>query len=152
MKPLLHHLRLLPLALCLVSLGCAADQLVYTPVNPTFGGNPNNAAGLLAIANAQNDYKAPVADTTALTPLQKFNQTLLNSVLGKLNTNLLGDLFNKDGSLSAGNEIRSGNYQITIASASTADCGGTCPTGSLVLITQDVTIPGSSTRIVIGSN
>ncbi|HEX5379077.1 MAG TPA: curli assembly protein CsgF, partial [Phenylobacterium sp.] len=34
-----------------------AQQLVYTPVNPTFGGNPFTSGHLLAEANAQNQYK-----------------------------------------------------------------------------------------------
>ena len=150
MKPISVKHELLGLALCLASLGCAADQLVYTPVNPTFGGNPNNASGLLAIANAQNDFKAPVVAAAQLTPLQKFNQSLLNSVLNKLNSNLLGNLFNSDGTLIAGNVIRSGNYEIAVTTADQATCG--CPVGSLTLTTRDVTIPGSSTSIIIGSN
>lgn len=145
--------QLLPLVLCLVSLTCSADQLVYTPVNPTFGGNPNNAAGLLAIANAQNDYKAPVAPSTSstpLTPLQKFNQTLLNSVLSKLNSKLLGDLFTPDGNLTVGSTILAGNYEIKVTLADQATCN--CPVGALLLTTRDVTIPGSVTSVVIGSN
>jgi curli production assembly/transport component CsgF len=31
-----------------------AGSLVYTPTNPSFGGNPNNGPNLLAVANAQN--------------------------------------------------------------------------------------------------
>ena len=34
----------------------AAEDLVYTPVNPSFGGNPFNSAHLLGIANAQKGY------------------------------------------------------------------------------------------------
>lgn len=36
-----------------------ADELVYTPINPSFGGNPFNSGHLLGIANAQNNYTAP---------------------------------------------------------------------------------------------
>lgn len=36
-----------------------ADDLVYTPINPSFGGSPFNSAHLLGIANAQNDFEAP---------------------------------------------------------------------------------------------
>ncbi|MEZ5855295.1 MAG: curli assembly protein CsgF [Hyphomicrobiaceae bacterium] len=35
-----------------------AADLVYTPVNPNFGGSPFNAAGLLASAEAQKKYKS----------------------------------------------------------------------------------------------
>ena len=33
-----------------------AQDMVYQPVDPSFGGNPFNSAHLLGIANAQNDY------------------------------------------------------------------------------------------------
>ncbi|WP_198598206.1 curli assembly protein CsgF [Mangrovicella endophytica] len=39
-----------------------AGDLVYTPVNPSFGGNPLNSSHLLAIANAQRDATASDAD------------------------------------------------------------------------------------------
>jgi curli production assembly/transport component CsgF len=37
----------------------AAGQLVYRPVNPSFGGDPFNSAHLLGIANANDRYKDP---------------------------------------------------------------------------------------------
>lgn len=39
-----------------------AGDLVYTPVNPSFGGNPLNSSHLLATANAQRDATASDAD------------------------------------------------------------------------------------------
>ena len=36
-----------------------ATELVYTPVNPSFGGNPLNGTWLLNNAQAQNDYDDP---------------------------------------------------------------------------------------------
>ena len=38
-----------------------AQDIVYQPVDPSFGGNPFNSGHLLGIANAQNDYKDPAA-------------------------------------------------------------------------------------------
>jgi curli production assembly/transport component CsgF len=45
----------------LISLNgaAAAGQLVYRPVNPSFGGDPFNSAHLLGIANANDRYKDP---------------------------------------------------------------------------------------------
>ena len=34
-----------------------AEDMVYQPINPSFGGNPFNSAHLLGIANAQNKFK-----------------------------------------------------------------------------------------------
>ena len=36
-----------------------AQELVYEPINPSFGGNPFNSSHLLAIANAQDDNDPP---------------------------------------------------------------------------------------------
>ncbi|WP_083545537.1 curli assembly protein CsgF [Sulfitobacter alexandrii] len=38
--------------------GVAAQDIVYSPVNPSFGGNPLNSAHLLSIANAQREATA----------------------------------------------------------------------------------------------
>lgn len=51
-----------------VSFGAAhAGDLVYTPINPSFGGSPLNSSHLLAIAGAQreataSDFEEPVDD------------------------------------------------------------------------------------------
>ncbi|WP_019342303.1 MULTISPECIES: curli assembly protein CsgF [Stutzerimonas] len=45
----------------LLSSGLSATELVYTPVNPSFGGSPLNGAWLLGSAQAQNDKKDPDA-------------------------------------------------------------------------------------------
>jgi curli production assembly/transport component CsgF len=39
----------------------SAQDLQYTPINPSFGGNPFNSSHLLGIANAQNDFKDPTS-------------------------------------------------------------------------------------------
>lgn len=52
-------------------IGCAASpagaaDLVYTPINPSFGGNPLNSSHLLSIASAQKTataYDAPKPST-----------------------------------------------------------------------------------------
>ena len=36
-----------------------AQDLVYQPLDPSFGGNPFNSAHLLGVANAQNDFREP---------------------------------------------------------------------------------------------
>jgi|SRR6185312_5964293 len=42
----------------LVAGSAFAGDLVYTPINPSFGGNPLNSAHLLGLANAQRDATA----------------------------------------------------------------------------------------------
>lgn len=53
-------------ALAGAALLCASpvlsEDLVYTPVNPAFGGNPGNTSHLMATANAQRDATASDAE------------------------------------------------------------------------------------------
>lgn len=77
----------------LLCFSVAATELIYTPVNPTFGGNPLNASGLLANANAQNDYKAPVITRIEKTDFEVFNEQLQSAIVARLRTNTINDLF-----------------------------------------------------------
>ena len=45
-------------AMVVAASSADAQQLVYTPVNPAFGGNPFNSTQLEADAAAQNQYKS----------------------------------------------------------------------------------------------
>lgn len=45
--------------------GAVAGDLVYTPINPTFGGNPLNSSHLLSIASAQRTATASDAPVTS---------------------------------------------------------------------------------------
>lgn len=79
--------------LCLssFSLLSQATELVYTPVNPNFGGNPLNGPTLLNEAQAQNDYKDPDlrrTTTTGTTALERFSQQLQSSLLSQVLTNI----------------------------------------------------------------
>ena len=80
----------------LLGLGSAslvqATELVYTPINPSFGGNPLNGTWLLNNAQAQNDYDDPdlksrstVAGTSAL---ERFTSQLQSRLLGQLLDNI----------------------------------------------------------------
>lgn len=74
------------------STGVSATELVYTPVNPSFGGSPLNGAWLLGNAQAQNDKKDPDAiDRSSLTgtsALDRFTSQLESRLL----SDLLGDV------------------------------------------------------------
>src|ERR1700761_7275823 len=60
-----------------------AQQLVYTPINPMFGGNPANASQLESDANTQNPFKA-TASNANLTQSQLFAQQLQSQLLADL--------------------------------------------------------------------
>ena len=96
------------IALAVVAGPAQTTELVYTPINPLFGGNPNNAPGLLAQANAQNKYKAP-----AKTDLEAFNDNLQRAILSRLSSQALTNLFGKNSNLVPGN-YDTGAYTITV--------------------------------------
>lgn len=50
------------LSLILSCSNVIASELVYTPVSPSFGGNPLNSSHLFNTANANNDYSGPETD------------------------------------------------------------------------------------------
>lgn len=49
-----------------LAASASAQDLVYEPVNPNFGGNPFNSSHLLATAEGQNDYKDPDSEIDGL--------------------------------------------------------------------------------------
>lgn len=84
----------------LLSSSIAATELVYTPVNPSFGGSPLNGAWLLGNAQAQNDTRDPNAisrsSLSGTSALDRFTSQLESRLLSEL----LGDVRNgKTGSI-----------------------------------------------------
>ena len=120
-----------------VSAACATD-LVYAPVNPTFGGNPNNGPMLLNDAQAQNGYKAPT-----LTPLQNFNNNLQQAILSRLLTQATSKIFPTGNTLTAGT-YDTGTYLVAISNPDAV-------TGNVTITTTDKT-SGASVVFVVGPN
>ena len=118
------------LALLLLACGIAsATEMVYTPVNPMFGGNPNNGPVLLNTANAQNNRKenSSANSYTASTPLQQFNDTLQRSILSQVASAATSKVMGSSGQLVPG-VVETGNFRISIV-----DVGG----GMLQITTTD---------------
>lgn len=72
-----------------------SQELVYTPTNPSFGGNPFNSAHLLGIANSQNGFEAPRDETMAATQaeifLRQLQSRLLSGLAGDVTDAIFGD-------------------------------------------------------------
>ena len=107
--------------LALLTSGACATELVYIPVNPSFGGYPANGPGLLATAAATNKHtagglggKSPFDQT----PLEQFNQTLERTVLSQLAAAATSKLMGQDGKLVPGT-FSTANFIITVT-----DLGG----------------------------
>ena len=76
------------------ALPAQSQDLVYEPINPSFGGNPFNSAHLLGIANAQNDFEAPEEDneqTQADLFLRQLESRLLSGLAGEVTDAIFGD-------------------------------------------------------------
>lgn len=120
--------------------GALASELVYVPVNPTFGGNPLGGPALLAGAQAQNKHKEPIAPNSsfAKTPLQQFSDMLERSVLSQLSAAATAGVIG-NGKLKPG-IVETGNFRIEIV-----DAGG----GVLIITTTDK-VTGDTTSFQIG--
>jgi curli production assembly/transport component CsgF len=72
-----------------------AQDLVYEPINPSFGGNPFNSAHLLGIANAQNNYKDPKASTGG-SEADIFARQLQSRLLSALSSQIVDAIFGEN--------------------------------------------------------
>ena len=82
---------------CALGTPAHATELVYAPINPSFGGNPNNAPGLMSAAQSQNGFRAP-----ATTPVEAFNQSLQRAILSRLTSQTMTALFGNNSVLENG--------------------------------------------------
>jgi curli production assembly/transport component CsgF len=116
-----------------------AGDLVFSFTNPTFGGNPGNAAALLNNANAQNSTQAPA--TAQVGTLDRFTQSLQSAMLSKLQSQVTGVVFDSKGALVSGTQYTAGDYQVTII---------VNPDKTVSLSTLEIST-GSSTVINVGN-
>lgn len=83
-----------------------AQQLVYKPVNPAFGGDTFNYQWLLSSANAQNQFDEKKDYSNLLgnaNSLDSFSQSINRQVLSELSRKLFEDQFGES-------SIKPGNY------------------------------------------
>tara|TARA_Y100001963_G_scaffold160116_1_gene267968 strand:+ start:6803 stop:7228 length:426 start_codon:yes stop_codon:yes gene_type:complete len=95
-----------------------ATELVYKPINPSFGGNPLNANMLLSKAQAQNKHKASIDEKSYAENFQdSLERTYLNRMVREITDIAFGDdveesIFNQDST------FVSGDYEIQIITSS----------------------------------
>jgi curli production assembly/transport component CsgF len=73
----------------------SAQDMVYTPINPSFGGNPFNSQHLLGIANAQNKYKDPDAAANG-SQADIFARQLQSRLLSALSSQITDAIFGEN--------------------------------------------------------
>lgn len=92
-----------------------AQDFVYEPINPAFGGNTFNYQWLLSSAQAQNTIseQREEIDYYSRDPLQEFEESLNRQILSQLSREIIRNQFGEDG-LEAG-LYEFGNYQIDVS-------------------------------------
>lgn len=77
---------------CPVGSAAIAQDIVYEPVNPSFGGNPFNSNHLLGVANAQNDYRDPRTSSNS-SQADIFARQLQSRLLSALSSQIIDAIF-----------------------------------------------------------
>ena len=73
----------------------AAQDVVYEPVSPTFGGNPFNSSHVLGVANANNDFRDP-RSTTSNSQADIFARQLQSRLLSALSSQIVDAIFGEN--------------------------------------------------------
>ncbi|WP_276497402.1 curli production assembly/transport component CsgF [Pontibacter litorisediminis] len=92
-----------------------AQDMVYTPKNPAFGGNPYNYSWLQSSAQAQDKLKDPDAESGSIynrDPMEDFKNSLNRQILNELSRKLISNQFGEDGVTPGSYTL--GDYQIEV--------------------------------------
>lgn len=130
------------LALLACSTGAAASDLVYTPNNPSFGGNPLNGSYLLNKAIQQNSHEKSIRSPLGLSrnPIEDFEESLARRLLSALSGEIVDSMFGDGNSDLPDGPFTIGDLEIVIDSF-----GGSGP--AQITITDLLT--GEQTIIVL---
>ena len=89
-----------------------ATELIYTPINPSFGGSPLNGAFLLNQATLQNKFKEEKAVRVPKTALERFTEQLEYSAFNRIANRIVDTAFGED-TLQPGEYIF-GDYKVSV--------------------------------------
>jgi curli production assembly/transport component CsgF len=93
-----------------------AQDFVYTPLDPAFGGSPLNYSWLMNSAKAQNPYQITPSFSFNQNPLQNFQQSLQRRILSQLTQKILQKRFGNI-NLKQPNNYQFGDFNINIVPA-----------------------------------
>lgn len=79
-----------------------AGELIYQPVNPSFGGDSFNSSHLIGLAQAQNSHEEPEDPSD---PLANFERTITSSLLNRISFQIADQIFGE-------NAAESGQFQL----------------------------------------
>ena len=123
-----------------MACGTSADELVYTPVNPAFGGSPLNGDWLLLNAQGQDTFEDPKTkskDLASQSELDRFNDTLERIALSRIASQLVDSFLSGEASF-----LETSNF---IIEATTDEATG------LTTITTTDKSTGAVSTFVLGS-
>lgn len=132
----------LTVTLALAATHAVASPLVYTPVNPSFGGDALNGNWLLNSAQITNKHKDPESDRFGYqerSPFEDFNDQLERAVLSRLASAASSQFVDPNTGKFIPGTFETGNFVIDII-----DLGG----GALSITTRD-SITGASTTFKV---
>lgn len=90
--------RVLLLFLLIGGYSLQAQNLVYTPKNPAFGGDTFNYQWLLSSAEAQNSFEDPESSLRDdRTEMEKFTESLNSQLLGQMSRRMFSNQFGEEG-------------------------------------------------------
>lgn len=91
-----------------------AQDFVYTPKNPAFGGNPINFQWLNSSANTQNKFSESGRSAFERDPLADFEQSLQRQVLSQITRNIVGDQLGVGTDFSEDSRFEFGEFTIEL--------------------------------------
>ncbi|MEX0722710.1 MAG: curli production assembly/transport component CsgF [Gracilimonas sp.] len=91
-----------------------AQDFVYTPKNPAFGGNPVNFQWLNSSANTQNKFSDSQSSSFRRDPLADFEQSLQRQVLSQITRDIVNDQFGGEGGLTEESRFEFGEFTIDL--------------------------------------
>ena len=101
-------------AMLLLPLHLMAQDFIYTPKNPAFGGSPYNYSWMLNSANQQNKFQQGGSGFSR-DPLANFEESLQRQVLSQLTRQIIGDRFGEGNiDLSKQSNFEFGEFNISI--------------------------------------
>ena len=85
----------------------SAQQLVYTPITPSFGGSSFNGSWLMAEAQSEKHFTASTSSSYnpySNNPLDNFQSSLNSAILSQLSQKIISQVFGE-------NALQKGHYQ-----------------------------------------
>lgn len=122
-----QHLRVaLLIAACALASQATATELVYYPLNPSFGGSPLNGPVLLNSAIATNRHTDPDIGSDRFgieekTPAQLLNDSIERNIIGRLTSVASSQIMDANGNFIPGGILQTSNFVITVSDTANID-------------------------------